>query len=106
MKEFPDILSVKNKSKLGKIKYNRVMCYLRKELYEHILLQPEDIYYEIDAFDKKYNKDMNVTKKMISSAIVELKRLGWKCIVSYGGTGMFIFSDKKPQNCYEDDLLS
>lgn len=102
MKEFPSNLHVKNRRNFGTLTYNRVKAYLRRELYEHILMSEEKDYFSIDIFDKKWINDIEKTKQMVQEVRDELHELGWNTATSFGGTGLFIYAEEKPRNCYQD----
>lgn len=104
MKNFPERLHVKNKDKFSSYNYTRNLCYLRKEIYELIIKGNENDYYVLDNFARKYvNNDMSMTLKMCEEIMLELKELGWKTKLSYGGTALFIYSTEEPPvSCYED----
>lgn len=105
MKEFPDCLNVKNKENFHQLHYNRTLCYLRIDLYEHIIKEDENSYFELEKFNKKYLKNMDVMQKMVKVVIEELQKLGWKCKLSFGNTGLFIFSSEKPpRSCWDGDF--
>lgn len=101
MKQFPNSLRVENKNKFKEIYLYRKKCYLRKELYEHIISHKENEYFILDTFLSSLDK--NDAKQIISSLIEELKNIGWKCKTSFGGTGLFIYStENPPSNCYPE----
>lgn len=103
MKEFPSILRPDNKEAFSKLNYDRIKCYLRRDLYEHIIAHSEGEYFSIDAFNEKRVGSMDMVKKMVGDLIPELEKLGWSCKTSFGGTGLFIYStEKPPPNCFED----
>ena len=107
MRHFPEIISPKNKKKFPEYKYNRVLCYLRRDLYEHILENNENNYFDLDQFYRKYKYKNNtdVISKMTGQIIKELQQLGWKCKLSFGDTGLFIYSsDKPPPSCWNGDF--
>ena len=101
MKEFPKSLNVKYKEKFQEIHYNRIKCYLRKSLYEHIISHEEKDYFSLDEFNSKFNISMDLTQKILETIIPEIEKLGWKCTLSFGKTGLFIYSNIKPPNCWE-----
>ena len=113
MIEFPSILNVKNKDTFKNIYYNRILCYLRKTVYEHVIREDENNYFDIDSFTKNYFKHVKDLKCMtdinnnLSNTIMEeLRELGWSCKLSFGGTGLFIYSsDKPPPSCWDDGLI-
>ena len=105
MKSFPTILNVNNKDKFSELNYNRILCYLRRELYEHIIREEETNYFELDKFQKKYSLELKNREKMGETVMSELCKIGWKCKLSFGGTGLFIYSSENPPtNCWEDGL--
>ena len=101
MKEFPKHLDVKYKEKFAEINYKRIKCYLRKSLYEHIINHEEKDYFSLDSFSSKFEISLDITQKLVDDMIQELEKLGWKCKLSFGNTGLFIYSDKKPANCWD-----
>lgn len=102
MKEFTDVLKPKNNANFAKLNHERLKCYLRRDLYEHIISHEEKDYFSLDEFNKRVN-DMNLTKQLIKEVIPELEQLGWKCKTSFGGTGLFIYStEAPPPNCFEE----
>ena len=103
MKEFPELLIVKNKKNLQKINNNRILCYLRRDVYEHVISSDENEYFDLDMFKAKYKKVE--IKPIVKTIISELENLGWNCKLSFGGTGLFIYSTQKPPpSCWEDEL--
>ena len=109
MKEFPVILSVQNKDQFPSIHYNRVVCYLRKAIYEHVIGHDENSYFDLEKFSRLYfetnEKREELTKKLSDGIIPELEKLGWKCKTSFGGTALFIYStEEPPPSCWDDGL--
>tara|TARA_B110000908_G_C10107471_1_gene381452 strand:- start:137 stop:466 length:330 start_codon:yes stop_codon:yes gene_type:complete len=107
MKEFPLILDVKEKERFIDIYYNRVLCYLRKAIYEHVISHDENSYFDLEQFGRDHYKDNKDREKTISklseSIIPELEKRNWKCKLSFGGTALFIYStDKPPPSCWDD----
>ena len=106
MREFPDKLHVKNKSNFLSFYKDRSLCYLRKDIYEHILIEDENTYFDIDIWCRKNLKnDVTLALEFISQIRTELEALGWKTKLSFGNTGLFIYSSEQvPSSCYDDDL--
>jgi hypothetical protein len=108
MKEFPTKMNVKEKDNFDKYLYDRYLCYLRKDIYEHLLLRNnnENNYFDLDKWVKNnLNNDISILNKMLIQIIDEIKDLGWKCQTTFGGTALFIYStDIKPHLCYDDEL--
>jgi hypothetical protein len=106
MLDFPDKLNVNNKCYFMEYYFNRIVSYLRRDIYEHILCNSEMEYYDLETFFKKYKIDKKKTSEMSTKIIGELELLGWTCKLSFGGTGLFIYSDKDnpPSNYYVDGI--
>lgn len=104
MKTFPETLNVNNKEKFPKIFYDRMICYLRRDIHEYMISRKdENEYFSVDEFNQVRVKDLDSTKKMMGELIKELESLGWNCKTSYGGTGLFVYSTKKPPaSCWEE----
>ena len=102
MKQFPTILNVNNKDKFSDTYYNRILCYLRKEIFEHILINTENEFFDLERF-KKIKKLNELQYLTISKQIIsELENIGWKCKLSYGNTALFIYStDLPPPSCWD-----
>jgi len=101
MKTFPSTLSVSNKENFPDLNYERMRCYLRRDLYEHIISHTEENYFSLDEFNRRVG-DMEMTQKMVRDLIPELERLGWHCKLSFGDTGLFVYSTSTPpKNCWD-----
>lgn len=108
MKDLPTILNVKNKECFPEIYYNRILCYLRKAIYEHVISKEENNCFDLEQFGRLYFSEktrVDLTKKLSVTIQSELEALGWKCKLSFGGTALFIYStDKPPPSCWDDGL--
>lgn len=106
MKEFPSRLNVNNKNNFSTYYYERQLCYLRRNIYEHMISKDENSYFELDKFSRNYlDNNTDLITRMTDVVISELEKLGWKCKTSFGGTGLFIYStEKPPPSCFEDGL--
>ena len=93
---FDNNLNTKNKKDFSTVLYIINKRTLRKKIYFHILKEEEKDYFCIYTFDKKYVKNIEITRKMISELIPEIENIGWKCKLGYGETGLFIYSTKDP----------
>lgn len=105
MKEFPKSLDSKNKLNFEKMHYDRGLCYLRRELYEHIIHENENNFFDLDKFNNKFLKNSDMLEKMVNIIIKELNDLGWNCKITFGGTALFIYStDKLPPSCWDGEF--
>jgi hypothetical protein len=100
MDEFPSTISPSLKNNFEALLFTENLRTLRQELYLHVIRGNESEFYDIDAFNRKYVKNMTKTRKMIDIVITELTSLGWKTFLGFGETGLYIFSDEKPANAY------
>lgn len=105
MKEFPSRLNVKYKDKFPIYMYDRIIAYLRRDLFEMILKGNEEKYMALDEWFRSHEYfDKKGWEKMVETVMAELEELGWTCKTSFGGTGLFIFSDpEKPPSTYYPD---
>jgi len=105
MKEFPNHLRPVNKDRFPKYCYDRNLAYLRKEVFELILLGDENSYFELDNFARKYRLKKGEIEQMRDIIMKELVQLGWNVKTSFGGTGLFVYSTSTlPHSCYEDEF--
>jgi hypothetical protein len=106
MKKFPDNLNVVNKDKFNNLFHKRTLCYLRRDIYEHMVSRKDEtIYFDIQDFRTRYKLKTDTVRNMIDTTINELEVIGWKCKLSFGNTGLFIYStDTPPVNCYPDEI--
>lgn len=101
MRKFPISLNVSNKSEFPDLFYSRIKCYLRRDIFEHIISSKEEDYFSLDHINQRV-KNIEMIKKIILELIPELEELGWKCKLSFGGTGLFIYStEDPPSNCWD-----
>lgn len=102
MKDFPSKLNVENKETFSAVYTERTKCYLRRDIFEHVISHDENDYFYLDKFNEKYN-DIELIRRLVEELIPELEALGWKCNLSFGGTGLFIYStDEPPPSCWQE----
>jgi hypothetical protein len=106
MNKFPTDININNKNNFKNYNYNRVIKQLRNDIYNHLISRREETdYFDIENFRKKYNyndqDDSENFEIILKQIIDELKKLGWNIELSYGDTGLFIYStEEKPPNCW------
>lgn len=105
MKEFPKHLVPTKKNTFPLHRNNRILTYLRKELYDLMLSGDENNYFDIDIFNRKYELSQTNSNIIFQIVIEELENLGWKTKKSFGDTGLFIYSTElPPPSCFSDEF--
>lgn len=105
MDEFPEMLSVKNRSSFSELIYRVLLCELRKEVAEHVISlhteKDETVYF---SFSDKYSKHKKF-QQMIEIIRKDLLTIGWKSTLAYGNTALFIYEKTPPANCISGDVF-
>jgi len=102
MEKFPENISVSNVDLFSDLNFSRLLGLLRKNIYEHLLWNDDNNFFDLDKFCKEYLKrDTDMLEKMIDVIIGELNKFGWNCKLSYGGTALFIYrTPEHPPSCW------
>ena len=110
MKQFPKEISVDKKSNFGAIHYQNCLCKLRADIYDHMIKEvriDENNFFDVDNWGRQHleAEKEKILPKLVGAIMSELENRGWKCKLTYGGTGLFIYSSEKPpRSCYDDEL--
>lgn len=99
MTHFPH---VKDKDNFEQINYDRINNILRTDIYDLMISRKsENDYFDLDTFNIKNNVSMKTLQQMIKEIMNELGTLGWKTKLSFGDTGLFIYSSEEPpKSCW------
>ena len=111
MKNFPIQIDIRNKtivmqpykSNFEEFNYERIIQLLRKEIYIHLVSRKdENDYFDTEIFCKRYNySDKENFSKILKIVLDEITVIGWKTQLSFGDTGLFIYStEEKPSSCW------
>lgn len=102
MESFTNDLNVINKDNLRDLWEEKTLRRLRKHIYNFMLERTrENDFFDIDAFNRKYVRNINVADNLINRVVIELNNLGWKTHIGFGGTGLYIYSsDDLPSGVY------
>jgi hypothetical protein len=101
MKKFLIKMNVKNKDSFESYRNDYLKCKLREEIYRHVISKKEEDYFSLDGFSKTQECNIQLTQKLVETLIPEIEKMGWKCKLSFGNTGLFIYStDEPPKNCW------
>lgn len=99
MTHFPH---VKDIDKFEQMNYDRIKNILTTDIYDLIISRKtENEYFDLDTFNIKNNVSMKVLHQMVKEIIIELEKSGWKTKLSFGDTGLFIYStEEPPKSCW------
>jgi hypothetical protein len=99
MTHFPH---VKDIDKFEQMNYDRIKNILTTDIYNLIISRKtENEYFDLDTFNMKTNVSMKVLYQMIKEIMIELEKSGWKTKLSFGDTGLFIYStEEHPKSCW------
>lgn len=95
MESFPKHISPSNKENFTEIRKENLLRVLRNKIYELILKGNENDFFDLVIFDKQNVNNLSLTKNLLQTIIEELQNLGWKTKLSYGDTGLFIYSTEE-----------
>lgn len=91
MNKFPDILKPQNVPKFKDYMYDLEIAQLRKDIHDFILYERVNTFFNFDGIISKGDEK----NRIIAMVITELNKLGWKTKLVFGGTGMYIYTDKE-----------
>jgi hypothetical protein len=99
MTQFPNVKDIVNFEQMN---YERINSILRVDIYNHMISRrSENEYFDLDTFNMKNNISMKTLHQMIKEIMNELEKLGWKTKLSFGDTGLFIYStEEQPKSCW------
>jgi hypothetical protein len=102
---FPDSFKVAKLEEFKDQAYLKYLSYLRLAIYEHVISHEETDYFSLDRFIRTIvnmkEPSMETIKLLLSDLTKELESLGWKCVLAYGNTSLFIYtSSDPPKNCW------
>ena len=103
MNSFPSHIHANNQSSFQEINYERLLALFRQEVYELLLKRKDDNeYIDLDSFAARYfNRKLTNVMKITEQVCCELKKLGWNTKLSFGDTGLFIYStENPPRSCW------
>ena len=90
-----ELYHVNNKNNFHKIWEKSVEYKLRNNILEFLLSrESEDDYYDLDKQILIYGEKL--VSRIIPIIISELENLKWKTKLSFGNTGLFIYSTSEP----------
>ncbi len=98
MNSFPLEINKDNKENFNNLFINMISSIIREDIYHLIISRKdENEYLDLDKYYSKYGKN----RKIIDDIILELNQLGWNTKLSFGDTGLFIYStENPPSSCW------
>lgn len=106
MLEFPKDISPINKAKFPYLRKKRNLAYLRRDIYEFLLI-PSETYFDLEHFykDKGYTDVISGDPSEITKTVIsELESLGWKTKLIFRGTGLVIYDNEIPPIAYGSEI--
>lgn len=102
MDSFGQELNVSNKDNFSDMFREKSLKKLRKCVYNFILdRNGENDFFDVDTFNRRYIKNINITNDIVYIVVNELGDLGWNTYMGFGGTGLYIYSsDGLPVGAY------
>lgn len=105
MREFPDYLTPEYKGSFEDVLFQTRLRLLRREIYNLVIKGDENQYFSIDTYARNRGISMKDMMRLIDIVSGELRDKGWKTKLSFGNTGLFIYSTKDPpRSCYTSDI--
>ena len=105
MKQFPDILCVKNKDKFTEYYNTLIIENLREAIYKHMLKGDENSCFDFENFCRTQSIKLSSIIGLIKETIPnELESYGWKYKFAYGDTAIFIYSTENPPSSWYEEL--
>ena len=88
-------------SNFENLNYERLLNIIRTDLYELIVRRnDENEYFALDDFASR-NSCSLLLPRITAQIITELQEKGWNTKLSFGDTGLFIYStEDKPRSCW------
>lgn len=103
MNSFPSHIHANNQASFQDINYERLLDLFRQEVYELLLKRKDDNeYIDLDNFAARhFNRKLTTVMKISEQICSELNTIGWNTKLSFGDTGLFIYStDNPPRSCW------
>ena len=97
MNAFPETLVPSNRENFRITKRNKIKCMLREEIYDTILDNNPESFYDISSFKYFTDTELHI---IVKELLTELTELGWETEISYGDTGLFVYTGDRPNNCW------
>lgn len=94
-------IHIDNKESFTSIRREELKTKMRKHIRTMVLEQNESDFFDIDNFNRQYVKDTMLTTALVTEVSEELKQLGWKTFLGFGGTGLYVYSSEElPPGAY------
>lgn len=96
------------KEEIKKFLVDLLLPDLRKEIAIFICVSKNEDYFVLDQFYRKHNIQGSDVSKVITAQLQnELKTIGWKTKLVFGGTSIYILQPKETHvSDYFDEILS
>ena len=98
--ELPTVLSSCNKNNFYTLKLEYYQKIIYNDIYINIINNNQFEYFDISQFKRQHKLDTVIMDTLITNLILELTKIGWKTQLAYGNTGLFIYDNELPVNCW------
>jgi hypothetical protein len=94
MEKFSEDININNKHNFKSLWEKKVEKKLRENIYDFILSRKnEDEYFDLDKYSF-YGRQLVINS--VIKILPDLQNLNWKTKLSFGETGLFIYSSEDP----------
>jgi hypothetical protein len=96
MNSFPEHLLPERKEDFTIIRKEILINQMRKDIYDLMIKGNENDFFDLVVFRNRYQLTSSEVREIADILISELNERGWKTVLSYADTGLFIFSTENP----------
>jgi len=96
MREFPEKFQPIFLPQFSTFRFDRVQCYLRQDIYEHVLKGDSEDPFDLEIFRVKYELKKEDLNKMVENLTKEMTIKKWGVSKGLGGTTLYVFDPSKP----------
>jgi hypothetical protein len=101
MNNFSHFLKPEEKNNFTTYVDANLICQMRTEIENMILSNNQEDSFDLVIFDSKMKiKNMEKTLQLCNKLRDELHSLGWKTILGFGDTALFVYCGKKPSSVW------
>lgn len=96
MDKFPEHLLPERKEEFTEIRKDILTNQMRKDIYDLMIKGNENDFFDLVVFRNRHQLTSSEVREIADILILELNERGWKTVLSYADTGLFIYSTENP----------